>query len=191
MNDQRDPRRLIGSVHPTPDFLSKHRSPNCDCCRRGFVGRRIFHARRLFLQLCQHVLPIIANLRESCVTGRVSFALVQQQVHRARSGLGVVQWHFQISRRDRQQDRAAHVLRMLPQVNQRRARSIRQSEKINPVVTQPGAHVVQIIHCDRRCIFGQVCAFLQRLTHFPDVIDRIHLAQVILRCLLPRNREAI
>ena len=86
-----------------------------------------------------------------------------------------------------QQNRAAHVLRMLPHINQRRLRSIRPPQKINPVITEPGADIIEIIHRDGRCVFRQVRALLERVTQLPDVIDWKHLAQVILRCSLSRN----
>ena len=83
------------------------------------------------------------------------------------------------------------MLWMLPHVNQCRTRSVRSSEKADPVTTEPRSHIVEIIHRDGRCVFRQICALLERVTHFRDVIDWIHLAQVIGRCFLPENRKTI
>jgi len=91
MNNQGNPRRLVASVHPGPDLFRKQIALNFDCRRCcGFAGQRIFHMRRLFLQLRQRVLPVVANMRESCVARGVLFAFAQEQVHCTCSGLSVV-----------------------------------------------------------------------------------------------------
>ena len=187
MNNHGNPRRFVASIHPGPDFLSENSALNFDCRHWRLVARRIFHARRLFFQLRQRILPIITDLREGAVTRGGSFAFSQQQLHCAGSTFGVVQWHFQISRRDAEQDCAAHVFGMSPHVNQLRTRSVRCPKQIDLVVTEPRPYIVQIIHRAGGCVFCQVRALLKRLTHLGDVIDRIHLAHIILRRFLTRN----
>ena len=83
------------------------------------------------------------------------------------------------------------MLGMLPHVNQCRTRSVRSSEKADPVTTEPRSHIVEIIHRDGRCVFRQVRALLERVTHFLNVTDWIHLAQVMQRCFLLRNCKTI
>ena len=80
------------------------------------------------------------------------------------------------------------MLGMLAHVDLNSARAVGAPQKINPIVTEPRSHIVEIIHRDGRGVFCQVRALLERVTHFPDVINRIHLAQVILRRFLRSSR---
>src|SRR6266487_3590880 len=81
---------------------------------------------------------------------------------------------------------------MLTHVNQRGARSVRQSEKIDAFVAEPASHLIEVIHRDRSRVLREISALLQRSPQVLHVIHWIHLGQVILgRFLFWLRRQRI
>src|SRR2546430_6783969 len=81
-----------------------------------------------------------------------------------------------------------------PHIDQRRLRSVRPTKKIDPVITEPRAHVVEIIHRNGRCVFRQVRALLERVTHLDRKSTRLNSSHSQISyavfCLKKKNNDS-
>ena len=170
-------------IHPGPDFFRKHTALNFDCRRRGLAGRRIFPRAGCFSscsstffqssRICGKAALQFASRSHSPNSRSIARAADSEWCNGIFRSVGATASRIALRT-------CSGCRRNKPAPRE----FVRPPEKIDPVIAEPCSDIVEIIHRDGRCIFCQVHAFLELVTHFLDVIDWIHLAQVVARRFL-------